>query len=276
MLTSCRIRPILYRVAILREPLGEPLTATWRNARITDISQFVRHVLAFTYETDIVELIIPFRNIENLAIWDDLGICFESLKALDGLPLRMLSASMSMKLREAIKNSSAFKNLTHLELLSLYGPVSNECKALVELPKLSHLCLDFYVEDEIVLDLLEHCASLRVLILRMDVKLFVYRTTKVDDPRYLVFRDSVYIEDCMLEWSRSANGLLGCWELAEVIIEARKSRLFKNNSSYNFSRDTWMTGLNDDGIRWYEEWSRHRWQEASCGRVSRTGMFARG
>ncbi len=148
-------------------------------------------------------------------------------------------------------NCSTFKNLTHLELLSLYGPAASECKALVELPKLSHLCFDFYVGDHIVPDLLEHCASLQVYVERSEM-----RTTKVDDPRYLVFHGPVNVDDRMLEWSRSSHELLGCWELAEVIIEARKRKLFKSNSSFNFSRNTWMTDLNDDGIRWYEEWSR--------------------
>jgi len=198
---------------------------------------------------------IPFRNVENLAIWEEEGICSESLEALDGLPLRRLSAFMSMELGEAINNCSTFKNLTHFEMLSLYGPDSNECKALVELPKLSHLCFDFYVKDEIVPELLERCASLQVLIFRVDVDLHLMRTTKVDDPRYLVFYDPADFDERISEWSRSAHGLLGCWELAEVIIEARKNRHFKDNSSSDFSRKSWMTKLNDDGSRWYEEWS---------------------
>jgi len=51
-------------------------------------------------------------------------------------------------------------------------------------------------------------------------------TIKSDDYRLLVFWDCLCVKDAVLEWDRSANGRIGFWELADIIIEARKSEVY--------------------------------------------------
>ena len=123
-------------------------------------------------------------------------------------------------LEEAIKHCSAFMNITHLEIIALEGQTWNDCKALVELPKLTHLCFDPQVEvdDDALLDLLVHCPSLRAMIYQPVDEC----TTETDDPRFLVLEDNMNIENFIEEWEMSANGGIGLWELADMIIEARK------------------------------------------------------
>ena len=207
-------------------------------------------------------MISTFPNLENLAIWDDWFVSSKTLKKMSDLPLRMLSLNVTNTgLYEAIQT---FANLTHLEILwvdlrDVDRSTSDPYKVLVELPKLTHLCfgVSVHVGDTVALDLLKHCASLRVLVfLTYTGAGFVDLTIALDDPRCVVLLDRMNMKDHLREWKRSAHGLIGCWELAEIIVDARKGNLFKDKISAVFSRKTWMDDLNDDGMRWYKEWSR--------------------
>ena len=159
-------------------------------------------------------MISMFPNIENFAVWGPNNISSELAK-MDDLPLRMLSISLA-----AMQTPPVFENLTHLEILCA-NVKKSDCKAL---PKLTHLCFEtsLTVEDNIILDLLKLCASLRVLI-----DLSVRTPITLDDPRFLVLADSIPIFELVEEWGRSANGLIGCWELADIIVQARKANFFK-------------------------------------------------
>ena len=130
---------------------------------------------------------------------------------MDDLPLRRLSANLAqLELDEAFKDCRAFNNITHLEILALKKPTWDHCKALVELPKLTHLCFDscafVNLEDAVVLGLLERCASLWALVLRLPGARANEGTIKLDDPRFLVFSDCMSLDDYKAEWKKSANG----------------------------------------------------------------------
>ena len=164
-------------------------------------------------------MLSTFRNIENLTIWHN-PITLEVLEKMKDLPLRMLSMGLEhLRLDEASKNFPAFRNITHLKIISTL--TQRDCKALVNFPKLTHLCV--FSQDEDMLDVLQDYPSLQVMIcLPYDHRF----TIKSDDPRLLVFWDCLSVEDAILEWKRSANGRIGFWELAEIIIEARKSEIY--------------------------------------------------
>jgi hypothetical protein len=184
------------------------------------VAPFTRHLLVANTVTDadIIELLSTFRNIENLAIWSG-SIGPKILKMMKDLPLRMLSIDLrETNLDEAIECCPAtFKNLTHLELLDLKGSTWNDYKALAEFPRLSHLGLDYSL-GMAFLDLLEHCPSLQVLIYLVGKT----RNIKSDDPRFLVLQDDI---EWTVYWKSSANGRIGFWELADIIIEARRSEV---------------------------------------------------
>jgi hypothetical protein len=168
--------------------------------------------------TPVFELLSTFYNTENLAIWRNGSIDLHVLRKLEDLPLRMLSVGLEdTGLDEAFKHCSAFMNITHLEITALEGPSWNDCKALVELPKLTHACFgpQVEVEDGVLLGLLVHCPSLIAMI-------YHEYATESADPRFLVLQDEMYMEDFIQEWEMSANGGIGLWELADIIIEARK------------------------------------------------------
>ena len=268
MIFCHRIQPILYRVVVIVDESqahglwkipGVLTNRNWRNTQIANTPQFVRHLISITNcaESDLLEIISTFPNLENLAIWDGRFVSSEILEKMSDLPLRMLSLCMTdTSLYEAIQT---FANLTHLEIRDMDRSTSDLYKVLVELPKLTHLCFctSAHVDDTVVLNLLEHCASLRVLVfLLLTGAGFVNVTIALDNPRCVVLLDRMDMKDLLEEWKRSAHGLIGFWELAEIIVDARKGNLFKDRSSSVFSRKTWMNHLNDDGMRWYKEWSR--------------------
>src|SRR5438445_10881838 len=80
------------------------------------------------------------------------------LKKMNDLPLRTLCIDLEeTNLDEAIQHCPAFKNITHLELITLKGSTWNDSKPLVKFTNLTHLCFDLLpetVKDEFVLDLL--------------------------------------------------------------------------------------------------------------------------
>ena len=223
---------MLYRVAIAETSQGRLSIRNWRNAHINAVAPFTRHLLALYCSTiNPIELLSTFHNTENLAIWFNHDLSPEYLKKMNDLPLRMLSVALGhISLDEAIQYCPAFRNVTHLEIISLKGSTWNDYRALAEFPKLTHLCFDvlFEVGDEIVLGLLKHCPSLRSLIYLLQNGC----TIGIDDSRLLVLQD--YIDDLMEDWERSANGGIGLWELADIIIEARKGRLHSISSRVIF------------------------------------------
>ena len=226
----CRIRPILYRVAI--EWQGESYDGikpirNLRNAQITGVAPFVRHLLVTSRSphAHVIEMLSTFQNTENLAIWLGTGMAPKFLEKMKDLPLRMLSVGLGhVSLDEAIKYCPALRNITHLELsVTLKVSTWNDCKALVEFPKLTHLFfhnLNRATMKGAVLDLLKHCPSLRVMVYQSEEWV-----TRSDDPRFLVLQDFMCLDDAIEEWERSANGRIGLWELADIIINARKGEV---------------------------------------------------
>jgi len=222
-----RIRPIIYCVAIAEKiTQGRFLIRNWRNAQITDVAPFVRHLLVTSrsYATELLST-VTLQNVENLAIWGDPFSRPEDLKKMNDFPLRMLSVGLKhITLDEAINRCPALRNVTHLEMTFLRGSTWNDCKALVEFPNLTHLCFDsreLKVEDEAILGLLKHCPSLRAMVRQLGSD--IDECTIEDDPRFLVLWGRMVLEDFIVEWERSANGQIGLWELVDIIIEARKS-----------------------------------------------------
>ena len=270
---SLRIRPILYRVVVIVNrpygPRNTPGTLTisnrWPNVQpALNSAQFVRHFLTTTpNHSHLLQMLSTFPNIENLAVWSPACFIPAFVKKMNDLPLRMLSVDKAA----ITDNCPAFKYLTHLETFDLHASGStwdDDFKGiLVGLPKLTHLCFDHSldVKDAVLLHLLKHCASLRVLILlTIAGGGGVHRTSKSDDPRCLILLDRMDTNSLMDEWERSANRFIGRWEVAELIIEARENDLFQDKFSFVFSRRNWKDRLNDDGIRWYEKRSRGlRW-----------------
>ena len=205
-------------------------------------------------------MLSKFPNIENLAVWSPACLTPDFIKKMNDLPLRMLSVDKAA----ITEYCPAFKNLTHLETFALGGSTwDDDFKVILGLPKLTHLCFDHSlgVKDAVLLRLLEHCASLRVLILLTGTEGGpAHRTSESDDPRCLILVDRMDTNGLKDEWERSANGFIGRWEVAELIIEARESNLFQDKLSFVFSRNNWKDRLNDDGMRWYEKRSRGlRW-----------------
>jgi hypothetical protein len=194
----------------------------WQNVQLTDVAPFTRHLLVFnsTYESHLIELLSIFRNVENFAIWFGPSIGPKILKMMNDLPLRMLSIVLGeMDLDETIEYCPTLKNLTHFEILNLKGSTWDDHKALVKFQRLTHLSIGIFKFDD-VLNLLEHCRSLRVLIgLGVTTD---YRTIESHDPRFLVLKGDI---DSEAEWKRSTNGRIGFWELAEIIVEARHSEV---------------------------------------------------
>ena len=226
---QCRIRPILYRVAIEWEgetSRGIKPIRNWRNAQITGVAPFVRHLLVTSRfpPAHIIETLSTFHNTENLALWLGTGMAPKFLQKMKDLPLRMLSVGLShLSLDEAINYCPALMNITHLEIVSLKVSTWNDCKALVEFPKLTHLSFDNHSHGTLkggVLDLLEHCPSLRLMVYQSEEWV-----TWSDDPRFLVLQDLMCLDDSIEEWERSANGRIGLWELADIIIKARKGEV---------------------------------------------------
>jgi hypothetical protein len=169
-------------------------------------------------ESQVIGLLSTFRNVENLAIWSCL-ISPKILEAMDDLPLYKLSVFLgNVKIDKAIKYRPTFKNLTHLELIGSDAQTWDDCKTLVEFPGLTHLCFDCSIDEARMPDLLEDCPLLRVLIV------FLVRnyTIKSHDPKFLVLLDDI---DWTIDWERSANGQIGLWELADIIVEARRGEV---------------------------------------------------
>jgi len=148
----------------------------------------------------------------------------------------MLSADLSMIGANGI-STPAFENLTHLEILGLKGSGVEDCEALKTLPKLTHLCFDVsaYVEKEVIDDMLKHCPSLLVLVYAFSPVDGSFESSGdnpnfsivSDDPRFVVFEEDVCMEVAIAEWKRSStHGQSGFWEVAEKIIEARRSKFF--------------------------------------------------
>jgi len=171
-----------------------------------------------------IELLSTFYNTENLAIWPGHGITTKVLENMNDLPLHTLSVVLArISLDEAIGYCPAFRNTTRLEIISAEGSTWKDFKALVEFPNLTHLCFDTlgFVEDDVIPSLLKQCPSLRAMVYQ------VVRgcTIETDDPRFLVFQEYVDLKDFIEEWKKSANGQIGLWELADVIIQARKGEI---------------------------------------------------
>ena len=278
-----RVRPIVYRVAIARVvPDGGVTIPNWRNAQITDVAPFARYLLvgsspaSLIFSTShLIELLSALRNVENLAIWLRSFIVPRVLKEMNNLPLRVVSfGPADISLDEAINDCPALRNITHLEIVSMKGLAWNDVKVLIEFPNLTHLCFEIKMENGVILDLLRHCPSLQAMICLKLTLLIGDCTIESDDPRFLVLRDGMELGDFVQEWERSANGDIGLWELADIIIEARKGevhsfclvavfkhpvgKLFKDNSSSIFLRKTWVDNLNEDGMRWYLQNVAHR------------------
>jgi len=139
-----RTQPIFYRVAIAEETLSGGLTIrNWRNTRTSDVASFPLYLLLKGGSTRSV--IDTFRNIENLTIWHN-PITLEVLEKTNNLPLRMFTVGLEhLRLDEASKNCSAFRNITHLKIILTF--TRKDCKALVNSPKLTHLCIFSQDED---------------------------------------------------------------------------------------------------------------------------------
>ena len=75
------------------------------------------------------------------------------------------------------------------------------------------------MDNGVVPNLLQHCPSLHAM---------VYLSSGVctidgsDDPRFLILQGLMDQQEFMDEWERSANGRIGLWEIADIIIEARR------------------------------------------------------
>ena len=179
-----------------------------------------------TSTSHVIRLLSALRNVENLAIWLRSYIVPQVLKEMNNLPLRVVSfGPADMSLDEAIKDCPTLRNITHLEIVSMKRSAWNDFKVLIEFPNLTHLCFEVHLEMEgdVILDLLRHCPSLQAMICR---KLSINDCTiESDDPRFLVLQDCMGLPDFVQEWERSANGCIGLWELADIIIEGRKGEV---------------------------------------------------
>jgi hypothetical protein len=205
---------------------GKIWVRNWPNPQINDVAPFTRHLLVLGGDTETtIKLFSAFHNAENLAIWIGpvgANIGPQVLKKINDLPLRMLSIRLRQtSFDEAIAYCPVFKNLTHLQIISMKGSTWNDWKALTEFPKLTHLCLYTLDEDEDLQNFLAGCPLLRAMIY-----LPVHECAiKLDDPRFLVFRDRMSLRNSISEWERSACGRIGLWELADIIIDARKGEV---------------------------------------------------
>src|SRR5437588_226152 len=84
LLSYCRIRPILYRVAIAKVRTSGIISSIQQNAQTTEVAQFVRDLLIIStalnhdQESHVTKLLSTFRNVENLAIWGAFSYRFPS------------------------------------------------------------------------------------------------------------------------------------------------------------------------------------------------------
>ena len=144
---------------------------------------------------------------------------------MNALPLRVLSFDPAdITLDDAIKYCPALRNVTRLELhiTSLEVFTWDDFKVLAEFPNLTHLCLEAYkMDDEVVPNLLQHCPLLRAMVYLLPG---LY-TIGSDDPRFLILQGLMDQWEFINEWERSANGRIGLWETADIIIEARKGEV---------------------------------------------------
>jgi hypothetical protein len=114
----------------------------------------LNNIISYNQESRVTKLLSTFCNVENLAIWAPFPTSSQVLKMMNDLPLRRLCVDLEeTTLDEAIQHCPAFKNLTHLELITLKGSTWDDYKPLVEFTKLTHLCFDLLpqaVKDEVV------------------------------------------------------------------------------------------------------------------------------
>jgi len=76
-------------------------------------------------------------------------------------------------------------------------------------------------------ELLKNCPSLRVVICQITIPRedTVSLYPILSDPRFIVLQDLMHPEASAVECERSANGQIGLWELADMIVEAWNSEI---------------------------------------------------
>ncbi|KAJ7020050.1 hypothetical protein C8F04DRAFT_1116312 [Mycena alexandri] len=200
----------------------------------------VRHLYLQLYPTlghrvtkneSIPNILVHLPTLENLT----LGAQFGEIKTQSDLTTMKLIADMHLKrfcgdfipLLDFPLTAPFFSRITHLGLARVSittSPTAALCERLARIPSLTHLAFD---DPNIIpecRELLQHCKSLRVLVL-FELGLGEQRWCQEyiallsHDPRFLAMEESWYVED----WHFGVREGLDFWARAEDFIARRRT-----------------------------------------------------
>ena len=172
--------------------------------------------------------------------------------------------------------TAPFSNLTHLAILLPNGRSwEGQWEVLTHLPKLTHICVECFVQTDIILNLLQFCPLLKLLTVMPyhdhpdGDPYYGLSGHRMDDNRFVWLVGLAYA-DRILDWESGINGSIDKWTFSELVIFARGSEfhriplifVLKDWIGKYFSRRLptciprnleWEKYLNKEGKNWFSE-----------------------
>ncbi|KDR67489.1 hypothetical protein GALMADRAFT_258068 [Galerina marginata CBS 339.88] len=248
-------RPILYRVFVQLDIRLFPNFMTNPSIKLDDVGRFPKHLIIKRPEDEIEALLSSCSNIYDLALWMGTAgphAMSRFLPRIRDLPLTRLSTNLRNLTADQILDLP-FSNLTHLDIIAFADSRWSSWAVLADLPKLSHMAIDFPVEDDVVSKLLIHCNNLKIMVLLFydDEIIDCPGIEEIEDVRLVLMVAGTRLE-MELDWIAGAYGRVDFWTTAEWFSEARKENLLLDSSQrWIKMKVDWENQLNDRGKEWF-------------------------
>jgi len=183
-------------------------------------------------------------NLQDFAIW--LQPIKFLLPTLNKLSLKRLSADFSDLVHDDYL-SSAFSNITHLDVIKFHGHTWKEWEVLSTLPHLSHLIVGFLVDYDVFPNLLRYASQLRILIFmpeQYDMTVWMRDHDKnqhnllENDDRFVLLNCPAF-PGLAEDWVKGGESGLDNWTFCELVLIARR-RKFNFTQLHYFDSITYI------------------------------------
>jgi hypothetical protein len=227
---DCRVEPLLYRIVSIDVfPIaGLPwVTVNIMHAVIhqkppTFFHGAVRHLML--HHSDVYEMILSScSGMEDLCLTKSSVVEHAWIPLIERLPLRRLCAYFNLFSMLSPANR-VFSRLTHLCLMGKIKDTKSTVKALIALPKLTHLSLDGHTFAHKCHEIPELPRSISVVILFRDSpaewEVAEVVTLLAQDVRFVLMN----MPNLLKDWQLGATGGKDYWSAAESFVAKRRTR----------------------------------------------------
>ena len=255
--------------------------------KVEEVGRFAQRLIVRSHSPtqELERMLSHCPNLQDFAIWlQPIKFLLPTLKKLS---LIRLSADFSDLVHDDYL-SSAFSNITHLDVIRFHGRTWKEWEVLSKLPHLSHLIVGFPVDHDVFPNLLRYASQLRILIFMPEQYHMTAWLRNHDKNQHNLLEndDRFVLLNCPAfpglaeDWVKGGESGLDNWTFCELILIARRRKfnpitliqslicqyffILVGNFFLDDSRQLlqrvfdWDKNLTDEGKKWYSELN---WQD---------------